>query len=242
MAIECIAEVWAYSKATGTQLLVMLAVSDRARKEDGLAWPGIKTIAEQARISARQAHRHVDALVAAGELELVARGGLGQHHTTRLRVNIGKYRREPGIAKGDMEDTLAKGDIQGRKGDIQGNKGDTAMSPDPLVVHPLVKHPTTLSGRPTWLTPYLDAAQAIGWTLPPGKAAKFLKAVEGRLGAEKALAGWRRYLQGTEARFWSVARFAETAEHWTNGQVLPLKGRGARPTQSMAGKRFSEGL
>ena len=60
-------EVWEYSQASGTRLLILLALADRARKEDAVCWPGVAAIAHQARVTDRDVRHHLVALEASGE-------------------------------------------------------------------------------------------------------------------------------------------------------------------------------
>lgn len=76
MSSSAFALVWHHSKATGSDLLVALAIADYTGDEG--AWPRIENIASRARISERQAQRSVQMLQAIGELQVVNGGGRGR--------------------------------------------------------------------------------------------------------------------------------------------------------------------
>lgn len=92
MAIQVMTEVWEHSQATGTRLLILLALADRARKEDGVCWPGIAALAQQARVTSRDVHHHIGALQGMGELRIVRRGGRGPRDTSVYQVTVGRYK------------------------------------------------------------------------------------------------------------------------------------------------------
>jgi len=68
--------VFHHSKATGNDLLVLVALANYI-SDDG-AWPKIETIAKYARTSTRQVHRSLNNLRELGEVSWVTGGGQGQ--------------------------------------------------------------------------------------------------------------------------------------------------------------------
>lgn len=78
MSIGVMSRVWAESQHAGTELLVMLALSDFS-DDDGICYPSIAKLATKCRTTPRHANRLIAALVASGELEvLVGRGPMVQ--------------------------------------------------------------------------------------------------------------------------------------------------------------------
>lgn len=66
--------VWDHSKQSGTPLLLLLAIADFAN-DDGMAWPGVETLAKKIRMSERYVHRLVKELSEAGELRIEYKAG-----------------------------------------------------------------------------------------------------------------------------------------------------------------------
>ena len=74
MSIEVMTAVWKYSKAEGTDLLVMLALVDNAN-EDGECWPSIRYIARKCRIDDRTVQRRIRGLETTGEVVVIRGAG-----------------------------------------------------------------------------------------------------------------------------------------------------------------------
>lgn len=137
MAIQVMTEVWEYSQASGTRLLILLALADRARKEDAVCWPGVAAIAHQARVTDRDVRHHLVALEASGELRILRRGGQGPKDTSIYQVTVGRYkgatvytlrqpeRVQPGSVKSVQPVTSLEG---GPKGEMEPVKGETSTS------------------------------------------------------------------------------------------------------------------
>lgn len=67
----------------------------------------------------------------------------------------------------------------------------------------------------TWLTPFGDAwAAQYGGVMPYGVAARALKPLCVKFGAERVLTAFRRYLARTSGVYASVPRFASTFGEW----------------------------
>jgi hypothetical protein len=67
MSIKIMSEVWESSKHSGSFLLCLLAIADRAN-DDGVAWPGIDELKHKARVKDRQIYSVLDKLFASSEL------------------------------------------------------------------------------------------------------------------------------------------------------------------------------
>lgn len=70
MSVRVMSYVWELSQAKGSQLLLLLAIADYAG-DDGLAWPGLETLAHKSRLSKRQVIRIVQELENMGELYIL---------------------------------------------------------------------------------------------------------------------------------------------------------------------------
>jgi hypothetical protein len=66
----------------------------------------------------------------------------------------------------------------------------------------------------TWLTPYAEEWSRRCGNPPFGKLASILAPLHKVHGAPETLARWSRYLDGTDPKFCSVHRFAETFNSW----------------------------
>src|SRR5918911_5780534 len=86
MSIRVMSRVWESSRQSGGALLVLLAIADFA-DDQGLAFPGVRTLARKARLSDRQVQRVLVELAAAGEL--VVRRGAGRQGSHLFRVTVG---------------------------------------------------------------------------------------------------------------------------------------------------------
>lgn len=97
MSVKIIAEVYELSQATGGARLVLLALADFA-DDAGVCWPSVRAIAAKARLSQRQAIRHLRTLEELGELAIETPGG--GRFANRYRVSIRANR-----ASQDADDT-----------------------------------------------------------------------------------------------------------------------------------------
>ena len=121
MSVKYMSMVWSdMPELNGTNLLVMLALSDHAN-DDGVCWPSIKSLAKKSRISTRQAKRVVKDLVERGYVRIAEKGG-GRGKTTVYVMNQKGDVVSPFTEgkKGDKNDAneSVKGDTQGQKGDM----------------------------------------------------------------------------------------------------------------------------
>jgi hypothetical protein len=67
-------KVWDHSKQSGTALLLLLAIADFAN-DDGMAWPGVETLAKKIKMSERYVHRLIKDMAEAGELRVEYKAG-----------------------------------------------------------------------------------------------------------------------------------------------------------------------
>lgn len=162
MSIRVMTTVWDKSTRTGTALLAMLALADRAN-DDGYCYPGIASIAAKTRIKERQCINVVQTLEASGEL-FVDRG-VGRHGTSKYLILIGLTEAEimgrlihyfdcpkkdaPAIAQRLFKKVQSSAPLSTQpkkvqfltkkmqtltqKGAIQRRKGAIAIAPDPSV-------------------------------------------------------------------------------------------------------------
>jgi len=73
------------------------------------------------------------------------------------------------------------------------------------------------AGRPTWLTPFIDIwTKCYGGDLPVQRSVKALTKVIEIYGTEKAVTGWKRYCESTEARYASAESYASKAGSYIN--------------------------
>jgi hypothetical protein len=79
--------VFDHSQAKGVTRLVLLAIADVARDEDGCAWPMVETIAKKAHCGARTVTAAVHELVQLGELAVDF--GCGRGHSSVYTVLVG---------------------------------------------------------------------------------------------------------------------------------------------------------
>lgn len=77
--------VWDGSAHSGSKLLTLLAIADNAG-DHGVSWPGVKTLAQRARISERALYKVLAALEASGELYTHRRPG--QHNVYVVLVGM----------------------------------------------------------------------------------------------------------------------------------------------------------
>jgi len=83
MSIPCMQRVWEHSSQKGAALLLLVAIADYAtcfrltKTGNGIAFPGLQTLARKTRMSVRHTSRLVAGLQSAGELLVLPRPGRG---------------------------------------------------------------------------------------------------------------------------------------------------------------------
>jgi hypothetical protein len=82
---------WDYSKASGNELLVLLALADIA-DDNGECWPSIAHLAKKCRVSSRTVQRSIRALEELGEVVVILGGGkastAGGTRSNRYRIIV----------------------------------------------------------------------------------------------------------------------------------------------------------
>ncbi|MEA3327790.1 MAG: helix-turn-helix domain-containing protein [Chloroflexota bacterium] len=158
MSIRTMDRVWKNSTQAGGKLLLLLAIADFAN-DDGMAYPGIKTLAEKTRQSRRTVQRQLSMLEKKGEIAIEPGTGRSNTNTFWVLAGMDPELKQTHIEhcqklkgdkmtpfnpseKGDIDDI--KGGIDdikrvtsdaenSLKGDSDDIKGDTAMTPEPLL-------------------------------------------------------------------------------------------------------------
>lgn len=74
MSVRITGQVWAHSRATGTALLLHLALADHADDSERACWPSLRLLAEKTRTSRDTVRRAVRELESLGEVTLERRG------------------------------------------------------------------------------------------------------------------------------------------------------------------------
>lgn len=125
--------VWKSYAGGGGDLLVMLALADRADDEGGSLFPSVPTIAKKTRLSERQVQRILRNLEDEGWVSVVGnhKGGAGM--SRRYQMNVQKLTEsDPNLAtkKGDILSPLEekKGDILSKRVTFATEKGDTHVT------------------------------------------------------------------------------------------------------------------
>src|ERR1035438_826135 len=91
MSVKVMAEVWANSVATGTTLLVQLALADHADDEKRSCFPSINYIAKKCRVGESTARRHIHELEKKGELRIQLNAGGSRGGQRSNRYVLRKY-------------------------------------------------------------------------------------------------------------------------------------------------------
>lgn len=138
MSIKVMSAVWENSSQTGGSLLVLLALADFAG-DNGECYPAVKTLAEKARMSERNARYVLRGLEAAGEIATVVGGG--RHGTSGYLILVGAK------TAGGQSLPGAKRD---RKGGNPLPKRGQPIAPEPsgTVIEPPVEIPAAADAAP----------------------------------------------------------------------------------------------
>jgi DNA-binding MarR family transcriptional regulator len=232
-------DVWQYSKAEGTRLLVLLALADAADRETRLAFPGIKRIGEYARVNKRQTLAHIKALIEMGEL-------------CRIKPARGQRRAEYEVLIGEK-----KGAVQATHDPESRVRSDVAVGCSPAQsrvqssVDPIIEPSTEPSTEPpapptagagengtTWMTPFMDLhLEILGGRMNAGKWVRTFRPLLNERGVIAVLSAQRTYLENLKAAgrqdFLDYNKMAESFGTWLAPQQKP-----GRPTRRIGGKDF----
>lgn len=106
MSIAALATVWDHSNASGSRLLVMLALADSA-SEEGYCWPSIEHAMRKARLQKKAFLRAIDDLVATGEIEVWKYRSKGKGpERNAYQITVGPYRQFIGTMPDEIVDSL----------------------------------------------------------------------------------------------------------------------------------------
>lgn len=118
MSIKRISAVWDQSRAKGTTLLVLLAIADNA-SDNGLAWPGLETIAQRARVGKRAVIAHLRKLEDLDELVIFRRPGQHNYYLIKVGLTEDQHRaaleelhKRPGIRHDPEEVVIKRSPVQ----------------------------------------------------------------------------------------------------------------------------------
>lgn len=216
MGVKTTSKVWEWSKAQGTDRLVMLALADFCDDCDE-CFPGIARIAKKCAVSERTVQRSFRSLEDLGELMILEKMGMktngGATNRFRLVLKGGDKQGQPSTKGGDKQG--AKVVTNRAKG------GDTAMSPEPSG-EPSVNHQLRASPKPLKV---VEEKKSKGratheevktffreLNLPQDDADWFYYKCEGN--------GWKN--GGTSIKDWKL-----TVRSWVSAKYLPsLKANG----------------
>lgn len=137
MSAVATAAVWSRSKATGSQLLVLLAVADAANQQGQQSYQSVATLASMARVSESTVHRALAGLLEAGEIVHT-----GDHAQYGTRI----YALGPSMTGG-----VSLTPPQQEGGVTQAPEGVSPVTPKPTT------NPTTTSGTGSSPPPVGDA-------------------------------------------------------------------------------------
>lgn len=234
MAIQVMTDVWQYSKAEGTRLLVLLALADAADRETRLAYPGIKRIGEYARVNKRQTLAHVKALIEMGELRRIkpARGQrraeyevlIGQEKGAGDRTLDSESRVQPSVQVGCSP---AQSRVQ------PGVNPIIEPSMEPSIKPPAPSGAGTGKNGDTWMTPFMDLhLQILEGKMNAGRWVRIFRPLLDEHGEAEVLNVQRHYLGNLKATgrgdFLDYNKMAESFGTW----LAPVQKPG-RPTRRL---------
>jgi hypothetical protein len=133
VSVYVTAYVWEHSSRKGTELLLLLAIADIADK-NGVAYPGVKTLAGYIRMSGRNTQRALAKLERSGEISVRRNGGPNGTHLFQVRMNHSLPLFAPEEGGDKLSGDNLSGDTRGLKGVTpRAQRGDIAMTPEPSV-------------------------------------------------------------------------------------------------------------
>lgn len=143
MSAVATAHVWARSKATGSNLLVLLAIADACNQECENSYQSVATLSRMARVSESTVHRALKALL---EHDEIVRTGVSLHDTNIYRLSS--------TLTGGVN--LTPPPVEG--GVIESPEGVSPMTPNPTT------NPTTTAGNsPTTSHGGLRGPMTMSW-------------------------------------------------------------------------------
>jgi hypothetical protein len=157
VSVRASSDVWEFSRASGTDLLVLLAIADYA-SDTGVAWPAQTTIAKKARCSDRTVRRCIDNLVAAGELVIVEEGN-GRGKSARYRVTVTRSECPPSDGEERWTPAQERRTSAQERWTPEVEKVDTAMSTEPC--EPCEPSAEPRDARETVPSPHLTITAAV---------------------------------------------------------------------------------
>lgn len=130
MSVRVMTDVWRYSQASATDLLVLLALADIA-DDDGECWPSIAHLASKCRVSSRTVQRCIRALEQIGEVVVIIGAGKA---STPGGTRSNRYRIVAHIPEAEGGDILTGGVTRdgGGVSPVSGG-GVSPVSPEPSV-------------------------------------------------------------------------------------------------------------
>ncbi len=147
VSIAVMSKVWQNSGASGTKLLLLLAIADFA-DDAGRAYPGVETLAKKSRMSERNTRYALKALVQSGELDIER--GAGRNGTNVYHVRVSAV---AGVSEGLQPVAPAKfaplqPSVAG--GANQRHKGVQPVAPEPSLNHQKNRHAYTPAFESAW--------------------------------------------------------------------------------------------
>lgn len=153
MSIRVMSRVWEHSQHGGTELLLLLAVSDFAN-DDGIAWPSVARLAQKVRMSERGTQYIIQRTIDSGEL--LVKQGTGRRNTSTYAVLTGLDAKNRSalvrkLTKGARPAPFIKGANDDKKGAI-------AIAPDPSLRATIIKsnHQEEGAGAPATKKPVAE--------------------------------------------------------------------------------------
>lgn len=148
--------VWHHSKATGGDLLVLMAIANYISDEG--AWPKVETIANDARMSVRQAHRSLKNLQELGEItwDKGAGTGSGVYKTSRYYLLLTC----PEDCSGDWNHTLRQ-NVTPRPDKL--SPLDLTQTADKPVIQPVIEPNISSKFSEFWLAYPRKVAKQAAW-------------------------------------------------------------------------------
>lgn len=216
MSLRALTTVWAESKATGTLLLLELAIADTAN-DQGWAWPGIDFLAQKSRMSRRSVVDLLQRLEEIGELQVERNAGpRGTNMYLLLLVSKGAIPAPPVQPPAQvMQPTVkipalpvqAVAPVQ----DLHGAIPAPSVAPEPSVTEP---HTVEVADAPEWpaLEQVLELARSY-----PGNMHKGIPAAIPELWAQNYY-HFRTFERQEWPKEWQKAMVFKFEIEWQDGR------------------------